>query len=247
MVSDGKRAEMTSPQIESPAAARIRPIYPRTEGLTARMIETNVAAALDIAAKAGVEEILPDDMVAREGLCDRLTAIRQIHFPPDHRAVEEARRRLIFEELFVLQLGLLRLKSRSRRLNGAILRGDYTAAYVAGLPFAPTGAQRRAIADCIRDMQGVCPMSRLVQGDVGSGKTLVAAAGMVLAAQALGWLQRCRGITLQAVSPEMKAAAKPVAHPMLIAGYIVAVLGGLLQMETYFIGPVIWKLSETVL
>ena len=71
--------------------------------------------------------------------------------------------------------------------------------------------------------------------------------GMVLAAQALGWLQRCRGITLQAVNPEMKAAAKPVAHPMLIAGYIVAVLGGLLQMETYFIGPVIWKLSETVL
>ena len=186
VVSDGKRAEMTSPQIESPSAARIRPIYPRTEGLTARMIETNVAAALDIAAKAGVEEILPDDMVAREGLCDRLTAIRQIHFPPDHRAVEEARRRLIFEELFVLQLGLLRLKSRSRRLNGAILRGDYTAAYVAGLPFTPTGAQRRAIAECIRDMQGVCPMSRLVQGDVGSGKTAVAA-GVAYSLIREGW------------------------------------------------------------
>ena len=175
VVSDGRRAEMTSPQIEQPNAARIRPIYPRTEGLTPRMIETNVAAALERFGNGGLPEILPEDIVAREGLCDRATAIRHIHFPPDHRAIEKARRRLIFEELFVLQLGLLRLKSRSRRLNGAILRQDRTADYVAGLPFTLTGAQRRAIADCIGDMQGVCPMSRLVQGDVGSGKTAVAA------------------------------------------------------------------------
>ena len=186
VVSDGKRAEMTGPQIEDPSAARIRPIYPRTEGLTARMIEANVAAALDMAARTGIEEILPADIMAREGLCDRLTAIRHIHFPPDHRAIEEARRRLIFEELFVLQLGLLRLKSRSRRLNGAILQGDYTADYVAGLPFAPTGAQRRAIADCVGDMQGDCPMSRLVQGDVGSGKTAVAA-GVAYSLIREGW------------------------------------------------------------
>ena len=175
VVSDGRRAEMTSPQIEQPNAARIRPIYPRTEGLTPRMIETYVAAALERLSDAALPEILPEEIVAREGLCDRATAIRHIHFPPDSNAIAEARRRLIFEELFVLQLGLLRLKSRSRRLNGAILRQDRTADYVAGLPFTLTGAQSRAIADCIGDMQGVCPMSRLVQGDVGSGKTAVAA------------------------------------------------------------------------
>ena len=186
VVSDGRRAEMTSPQIEQPNAARIRPIYPRTEGLTPRMIETNVAAALERFGNGGLPEILPEDIVAREGLCDRATAIRHIHFPPDSHAIAEARRRLIFEELFVLQLGLLRLKSRSRRLNGAILRQDRTADYVAGLPFTLTGAQRRAIADCIGDMQGVCPMSRLVQGDVGSGKTAVAA-GVAYSLIREGW------------------------------------------------------------
>jgi len=186
VVSDGRRAEMTSPQIETAAGARIRPIYPRTEGLTARMIETNVAAALELLEKTGLPEILPEEILAREGLCDRLTAIRNIHFPTDHRAIEEARRRLVFEELFVLQLGLLRLKSRSRRLNGATLNRDHTAAYTAGLPFALTGAQQRAIADCIGDMGGVCPMSRLIQGDVGSGKTAVAA-GVAYSLIQEGW------------------------------------------------------------
>ena len=186
VVSDGRYAEMTSPQIESPTAARIRPIYPRTEGLTARMIEGNVAAALERLARVAIPEILPEDIVAREGLCDRMTAIRHIHFPPNHAAIAEARRRLVFEELFVLQLGLLRLKSRNRRLNGAVLRRDYTADYVAGLPFTLTGAQRRAIADCIGDMQGLCPMSRLVQGDVGSGKTAVAA-GVAYSLIREGW------------------------------------------------------------
>ena len=175
VVSDGRRAEMTSPQIETAAGARIRPIYPRTEGLTGKMIETNVAQALDLARRVGLPEILPEETVRREGLCDRLTAIESIHFPADGQAVEEARRRLVFEELFVLQLGLLRLKSRSRQQSGAMIAADRTAEYVAGLPFALTGAQRRAIADCVADLQGHRPMSRLVQGDVGSGKTAVAA------------------------------------------------------------------------
>lgn len=186
VVSDGKRAEMTSPQIEAVSAAKIRPLYPLTEGLTNKMVETNVSAVLELLEKTGLPEILPEDVVASEGLCDRLTAIKNIHFPADHRAVEQARRRLIYEELFVLQLGLLRLKSRSRRLNGAVLKTDRTAEYTAGLPFTLTGAQRRAIADCIGDLTGVCPMSRLVQGDVGSGKTAVAA-GVAFSLIKEGW------------------------------------------------------------
>ena len=244
VVSDGRRAEMTSPQIETPSAARIRPIYPRTEGLTARMIEGNVAAALERLGSAALPEILPEDIVAREGLCDRLTAIRHIHFPPDHRAIDEARRRLVFEELFILQLGLLRLKSRSRRLNGAALRGDHTAAYVAGLPFALTGAQSRAIGDCIRDMQGVCPMSRLIQGDVGSGKTAVAAgvaysliregwqAAMmapteILAEQHAASLQKLLGDSVRVglLTGSMTAAQKRRMREALAAGEIDFVVG----------------------
>ncbi len=186
VVSDGKRAEMTSPQIETVSAARIHPLYPLTEGLTNKMVQTNVSAVLEMLEKTGLPEILPEDVVESEGLCDRLTAIRQIHFPTDSDAVAQARKRLIYEELFVLQLGLLRLKSRSRRLNGAVLKEDRSAAYTAGLPFTLTGAQSRAIADCIRDMQGVCPMSRLVQGDVGSGKTAVAA-GVAYSLIREGW------------------------------------------------------------
>ena len=244
VVSDGRRAEMTSPQIESPTAARIRPIYPRTEGLTARMIEGNVAAALERLERVVLPEILPEEIVAREGLCDRMTAIRHIHFPPDHAAIAEARRRLVFEELFVLQLGLLRLKSRSRRLNGAVLHRDYTADYVAGLPFALTGAQRRAIADCIGDMQGLCPMSRLVQGDVGSGKTAVAAgvaysliregwqAAMmapteILAEQHAASLQKLLGDTVRVglLTGSMTAANKRRMQETIAAGEVDFVVG----------------------
>lgn len=186
VVSDGKRAEMTSPQIETVAAAKIRPLYPLTEGLTNKMIETNVTAVLEMLEKTGLPEILPEDVVEKEGLCDRLTAIKNIHFPADHQAIQQARQRLIYEELFVLQLGLLRLKSRSRRLSAAVLKADYTAEYTAGLPFTLTGAQSRAIADCVGDLKGVCPMSRLVQGDVGSGKTAVAA-GVAYSLIREGW------------------------------------------------------------
>ena len=174
VTSDGRGTEMTSPQIATSAEAKIRPLYPLTEGLTNKMLETNVDSALEVAARVGLPECLPTDCVAQEGLCDRLTALKNIHFPTDRRALEEAKRRLVYEELFVLQLGLLRLKGRNRRQSGAVITTDRTEEYVAGLPFTLTGAQRRAIADCVADMQGDAPMSRLIQGDVGSGKTAVA-------------------------------------------------------------------------
>ncbi len=175
VVSDGRRAEMTSPQIGSVTAAKIRPLYPLTEGLTNKMIETNVADALTAAEKVGLPECLPADCITREDLCDRLTALKNIHFPTDRNALDEARRRLVYEELFVLQLGLLRLKGRNRRHSGTVITHDRTEEYLRGLPFTLTGAQSRAIADCVKDMRGDAPMSRLIQGDVGSGKTAVAA------------------------------------------------------------------------
>ncbi len=186
VVTDGRRAEMTSPRIETTAAAKIQPLYPLTEGLTNKMIQTNVRDALAVAKRVGMPEILPQDAVDREGLCDRLTAVENIHFPADQAAAEEARRRLIYEELFILQLGLLRLKSRSRRQNATRLQTDRTEEYTAGLPFTLTGAQQRAITDCIGDMQGDYPMSRLIQGDVGSGKSAVAA-GVAYSLIKEGW------------------------------------------------------------
>lgn len=174
---NGRQYEMTSPLIEGAAAGqRIRPLYRQTEGLTSRMIETNMAAALELAAAHPAPEPLPAAMREKYGLCDRLSALRDVHFPPSQAALEAARRRLVFEELLVLQLGLLQLKSRNRQQNRVVIHRDDTAAFAARLPFTLTGAQSRAIAACVADLHGTRPMSRLIQGDVGSGKTAVAAA-----------------------------------------------------------------------
>ena len=106
-------------------------------------------------------------------------AIRKIHFPDTFDDVETARKRLAFEELLILQLGMARLKSGRRDSGTAANRivQDYSQELFSMLPFEPTGAQKRAVSECIADMSsGGSPMNRLVQGDVGSGKTAVAAA-----------------------------------------------------------------------
>ena len=103
-------------------------------------------------------------------------------FPLELRP-DAARRRLIFEELFVLQLGLCQLKTRNRRETSCFLTADRSQEFFSCLPFPPTGAQRRAVAECVADMRRKTPMNRLIQGDVGSGKTLVAAACVWYAAQ----------------------------------------------------------------
>lgn len=181
------KREMASPQIEDAAGgARIRPVYPQTEGLSSRVIETAVARALELLDETLDQDPLPAPLREAHTLCTRRYALDNIHFPADHVALSVARKRLVFEELLILQLGLLRLKGRSRGETGAVIPQDYTAAYAQLLPYTLTGAQRRAIADCVQDMQGSCPMSRLIQGDVGSGKTAVAA-GVAYTAIRNGW------------------------------------------------------------
>lgn len=176
VTSGYNRYEMASPQIE-PAAngARIRPLYPQTEGLTSRMIEHTVATVLTTLALSEQEDPLPSELRQVEGLCTRGYAYENIHFPSGREALDIARRRLIFEELFVLQLGLLQMKGRARAAAGLRVTRDASDDFWRLLPFSPTGAQRRAVADCVRDMKAPSPMSRLIQGDVGSGKTAVAA------------------------------------------------------------------------
>ena len=184
---NGARYEMASPLIESAQGGqRIRPIYRQTEGLTSRMIETNMAQAIRLLDADLETDPLPPDLRQAHSLCTRRYALENIHFPVNHDALAVARRRLVFEELLLLQLGLLRLKGRTRGATGAVMHTDYTEEFFRLLPFSPTGAQRRAIGDAVADMQRACPMSRLVQGDVGSGKTAVAA-GVAFTAVRNGW------------------------------------------------------------
>ena len=184
---NGRHFEMSSPLVEAAGTGeRIRPIYRQSEGLTSRMIETNVQQALAWLASEPPPDCLPEDLRRQMQLCDQFTAWQDVHFPPTGTALETARRRLVFEELFVLQIGLLRMKNRARGVAGARMQHDFTAEYAARLPFRLTGAQSRAIADCVADLAAERPMSRLVQGDVGSGKTAVAA-GVAYTVIRNGW------------------------------------------------------------
>ncbi len=175
-------AEYGSPAMTSPdfrvwePEGGLVPVYPQTEGLTSRIISRTVAAALELV-RDDMEDTLPPRLTVTYRLPSLKEALRGIHFPSDSEELAAARRRLIFEELLVLQLGLLRLKSRPRSSGGAPKVADHCREYLGLLPFELTGAQRRAIGECLCDMSGGgAPMQRLLQGDVGSGKTAVAAA-----------------------------------------------------------------------
>lgn len=159
---------------------RMYPIYPLTAGLTQRDIMRVVDAALTVPVG---EEWLPPDIAARHRLISHAEAVRQIHRPQSGQEVQSARRRLIFEELFLLCCGLARLKDRRIGVPGLRFPKGAPEDFWELLPFAPTGAQRRAAQEIWQDVRGERPMNRLVQGDVGSGKTVLAAVLCYLAAQ----------------------------------------------------------------
>lgn len=167
-------AEMNSPQI-LPAKdnAGIHPVYRATERLSSAAIEKLVRTALE--QHGEFAETLPQEIRQKYDLIDLTAAMRNIHFPNSFELLAAARKRLIFEELLTLQLGLLKLKSKKRRESHIRIINDFTQEFLHMLPFSPTGAQLRAVKDCVADMQGKYPMNRLLQGDVGSGKTAVAA------------------------------------------------------------------------
>lgn len=167
-------AEMNSPQI-LPAKdnAGIHPVYRATEKLSSAAIEKLVRTALE--QHDEFAETLPQEIRQKYDLIDLTAAMRNIHFPNSFELLAAARKRLIFEELLTLQLGLLKLKSKKRRESHIRIINDFTQEFLHLLPFSPTGAQLRAVKDCVADMQGKYPMNRLLQGDVGSGKTAVAA------------------------------------------------------------------------
>lgn len=180
---------MSSPEYEPASdtprnAARIVPIYRLTDGLTSRWLRSKIQAILPLSAQ--LEDFLPDDIRSRRHLSDRATAIREIHFPESWASLEAARRRLAFEEMFLLQLGAQREKRARQQEAAQAIPFDQSAAraFVAALPFTLTTAQRVAAWQILQDLARPIPMNRLLEGDVGSGKTVVAAMTMHHAAQA---------------------------------------------------------------
>ena len=173
------RRQMVNPQVrtaEQITAAPFEAVYPQTEGLTSSAIAKCVRQLLPHA------ELLPDplppEMLKKYRLLSKADAVRAIHCPATEDEAFAARRRLIYEELLVLQLGIGRMKNRGAAATGAPMQLADPSPFWAGLPFAPTGAQRRAVNEILADMAGETSMNRLLQGDVGSGKTLVAAAAI---------------------------------------------------------------------
>ena len=238
--------EMVNPVMltaEAASATPLVPVYPQTEGINsnylAKCMRTAFAAAPDI------PEPLPAWMLQKYRLCPKADAVRMIHFPRSTAEIASARRRLIFEELLALQLGLLLLRSRDAILTGAPMKPVDLQPFWASLPFSPTGAQKRAAQEILADFNKLSPMNRLLQGDVGSGKTLVAAAGIyaawkngyqsalmapteILAAQHAETLSRMLeplGVRVALLTGSVKGAAKKAVRKAIAEGEADLVVG----------------------
>jgi ATP-dependent DNA helicase RecG len=154
---------------------RLVPQYPTTQGIGQHWLRRLMHATLALLDSA-LDETLPVDLVAQRGLVSRAAALRGMHFPRDRQEQRAARRRLVYEELFLIQLTMALRRSEWKVQPGLKLArpGDLTRRFVSALPFELTGAQRRVLQDILTDLRSGKVMHRLLQGDVGSGKTIVA-------------------------------------------------------------------------
>jgi len=178
------RRELTSPVfIGGTERVLIQPVYPLTQGLSVNMVRTNMRQALNMMS-AEPFETLPEDILRKYGLCPLMYALENIHFPESEEAAETARRRLAFDELLKLQLGMSVLKRGNRRNTAHRMDSDVDMGeFFRKLPFEMTDDQKKAVSEIISDLRQDRPMNRLLQGDVGSGKTVVAAAACFYAAK----------------------------------------------------------------
>ena len=171
-------------EVETTSVGRIVPVYPLAAPLSQRWTRRLVGTVL-ASYGGGLTDFLPDSLRRRHGMKTLPDAVRELHCPEDRNSWLRARNRLAFDELFLLQIGLL-LRRRTYAASGyavPIRPGrKFQALMGPGLPFVPTGAQRRAVAEILGDMNSKTPMNRLLQGDVGSGKTFVASAAILAAA-----------------------------------------------------------------
>ena len=220
----GRTVRMTNPVTEpaerQAATGCILPVYPLTAGITNNIMVNLARWAVDGCAHLW-QETLPADIVARNDLADCVSALRGIHFPKDFEELERAKHRMIFEELFYLTAGLAQLKDRRTNVSGPVCRCTSLRPYLDLLPFTPTDAQLRVMEQCRVDMASGRPMNRLVQGDVGSGKTVVAAAA--------GWMAVQSGLQAALMAPTELLAAqhfKTLSNLLTPAGVRVGLLTG---------------------
>ena len=177
------RREMASPSIypaDLPNA--LIPVYPLTQGLSSKMVGANIAQALQLLGEE-LDDPIPDFIRQEYHLCHLQFALRNIHLPTDRESAEIARRRLIFEELLMLALSLRSVRDDTYTQTSYVCGKADLQPFFEQLPFTLTGAQQRAIDQVRQDLAKNTPMNRLVQGDVGSGKTMVAAAASYIAFQ----------------------------------------------------------------
>ncbi len=164
---------------------RLVPIYPLTKDLSQRWLRQRIKQAVDAWA-ARVSDFMPDRVIASARLMSLSRALQHIHFPENAEQLEQARRRMAFNDMFLLQLGMQRQRYqwRSHHAHPLAVTPEQVQSFVETLPFTLTNAQQLALDDILRDVGQTQPMSRLLQGDVGSGKTAVAATTMWVTAMA---------------------------------------------------------------
>lgn len=162
----------------------LQPVYPLTDGLTNKRIQKDMKAVGGVI--HDLEEYLPLDVPKRFGLMEYREAVRQIHFPLDYHQLEEAKKRLIFDEFFIFLLSMRRLQLHQAKLSNhfEIPEGKMCADLIHKLPYELTNAQKKVFEDIRSDLEGPSVMNRLVQGDVGSGKTIIAVLALLMVAEA---------------------------------------------------------------
>ncbi|NES66411.1 MAG: ATP-dependent DNA helicase RecG [Okeania sp. SIO2D1] len=172
-------------QIESMKVGRLVPVYPLTDGVGADVVRRAIFTVLPTAEQ--LSDTLPEGLLNQYQLIDLKNAIKNIHFPIDRDCLAAARRRLVFDEFFYLQLGLLKRRQLQKKVETGIAlptTGKLIEQFYKLLPFALTNAQKRVVNEILNDLQKPESMKRLVQGDVGAGKTVVAVVAMLAAIQA---------------------------------------------------------------
>ena len=247
--------EMNSPTVISAEESGFLPQYPLTEGLSSKMVSAQMKAALENCGHL-IKETLSTEIIEKYGLCSKAEAICSIHFPANEKELEKAKKRLIFEEFLTFSLGMSLTKGRVRESSGNAFSDLSTEEFTDSLGFELTGAQKRVIAECKKDMCSAVPMSRLIQGDVGSGKTAVAASCMyfaakngfqsammapteVLASQHKATLEKMFapfGIKVALLTGSMKASEKAAVKAMIESGEVTIVTGthALIQEDVAF-------------
>jgi len=163
------------------STGRIVPLYPLSANLSQKIVQTLMAQAAQYIDQ--IPETLPDYVRRKYNVCDKNFAYHNIHFPQSFHDYELARKRLVFEELFILQMSLYSIKKHAKQNTAFVFDGDAAAQrFIHALPFQLTGAQQRTVDEILEDFKSGSPANRLIQGDVGSGKTVIAAAAMAAAA-----------------------------------------------------------------